>query len=809
MAFTTSTEDQTYTVNVQAQCYNIVATSVWGASGSADYYRPIPQCTLTLIAGANGTVSGGGTYDCGITPATQTITATPNTYYSFSSWTGDTGCSGLVSHNITTDTNKTCTANFVPTTITAPSAPVVTASTPGTTTTWSWPAISCGSNTARYQYKYTISPSGYDSGWTGPQAGTSVGFTTTTEGQTYTVEIQAQCYNTATSSNWSTSGSDSYLRPITYKTLTLIAGSNGTVSGGGSFATSSTPTMTATPNTNYSFTSWTGDTGCSGIASHTIAMDTDKTCTANFTLSTYTLTLIAGTGGTVSGGGTYNAGTTQTITATASTYYAFSSWTGSTGCSGTASHTITMDAAKSCTANFTPISIIPDPPTAPTVGVSTPDSHSTFSWNATTCTGNTARYQYRYTINSSTPYDSGWIATASTSFVATTSTEGLTYSLGVQTQCYNTATSTSWSSSGSNGYLRPITYQTLTVAADTGGTVSGGGTYATLSNPTITATADTGYSFSSWTTNTGNDCSGASSHSLTITTTTSCTAHFTINSYYLTVNGGSGSGWYNYGSTATITASVPTGYTFSSWTTNYGNDCSGASSHSLTITTTTTCTANVPINTYLLTVNTSAGQLCDAPTPSSPTRYNYGTVVTISYSCWDVMRWDSWTGSTGCSGAQTHTITMDSDKTCTTNATRLWYYALGSPTFSEIYVSDLGNYKYKTSDTANSSPQGTTNTDPGYPSFNSLVNNLSVDFSAYPAQNACKSVGGRLPFYSEAAENIYFFQASYGNNFDTSAGLRTAAQNSANANQAYNINMANGNQAASAKTNANPTRCVR
>ena len=67
----------------------------------------------------------------------------------------------------------------------------------------------------------------------------------------------------------------------------------------------------------------------------------------------YTLTISAGANGTVNTGGTYNSGTAQTITATPNAIYTFSSWSGSTGCGGVASHTITMDANKSCTANFT------------------------------------------------------------------------------------------------------------------------------------------------------------------------------------------------------------------------------------------------------------------------------------------------------------------------------------------------------------------------------------------------------------------------------------------------------------------------
>jgi|GEM_PF-6408110 len=133
--------------------------------------------------------------------------------------------------------------------------------------------------------------------------------------------------------------------------LNLIAGTGGTVSGAGTFSSGASTTMTAAPNANYAFSSWTGDTGCSGVASHSITMTANKTCTANFVV-TYVLTLVAGTGGTVSGAGTYNTGSTPTITASPSTNYAFSSWTGDTGCSGVASHTITMSANKSCIASF-------------------------------------------------------------------------------------------------------------------------------------------------------------------------------------------------------------------------------------------------------------------------------------------------------------------------------------------------------------------------------------------------------------------------------------------------------------------------
>jgi hypothetical protein len=308
---------------------------------------------LVINAGTGGTVNSGGTYMPG---STQTITATANPYYSFSSWSG-TGCSGGASSTVTMNSNIICTANFTANTVTTPSTPTVTANTANTVTTWSWGASTCiTGSTAEYQYDYTISPSGYDSTWTGPQAGTSVFFTTSQTAQTYTVAIQARCYNATTNtySSWSASGSAAYYRPnVTTYSLTTTAGSGGTVSAGGTYNSGDTPTITATASANYTFSSWTGDTGCSGVASHTITMDANKSCTANFSIITYSLTLAAGGGGSVSGGGTYNSGSAPTMTASANTYYTFSSWSGSAGCSGVSSHTITMDAVKSCTANFT------------------------------------------------------------------------------------------------------------------------------------------------------------------------------------------------------------------------------------------------------------------------------------------------------------------------------------------------------------------------------------------------------------------------------------------------------------------------
>ena len=87
-------------------------------------------------------------------------------------------------------------------------------------------------------------------------------------------------------------------------------------------------------------------------------MDADKTVTANFTPIMYNLT----TAVSPAGGGTtdpavgvhaYAAGTVVAVTATPATGYVFSSWSGA--CTGTGACSVTMDADKTVTANFTAI----------------------------------------------------------------------------------------------------------------------------------------------------------------------------------------------------------------------------------------------------------------------------------------------------------------------------------------------------------------------------------------------------------------------------------------------------------------------
>ena len=120
--------------------------------------------------------------------------------------------------------------------------------------------------------------------------------------------------------------------------------------------------ITATPALGYAFSSWTGEVANANSASTTVTMNADKTVTAYFvSVPTYVLTTAvnpsgAGTISPSAGVHTYNQGTVVAVTATPSSGYAFSSWSGA--CTGSGVCSVTMDAVKSVTANF---SVAPTP----------------------------------------------------------------------------------------------------------------------------------------------------------------------------------------------------------------------------------------------------------------------------------------------------------------------------------------------------------------------------------------------------------------------------------------------------------------
>jgi len=118
--------------------------------------------------------------------------------------------------------------------------------------------------------------------------------------------------------------------------------------------------LSANPNAGWEFDNWSGDEDC---LDGSVTMDADKTCTANFSevVVEHTLTMAVNPteGGTTVpsvGPHTYTEGTEVALSANPNAGWEFDNWSGDEDC---LDGSVTMDADKTCTANFSPTGVIP------------------------------------------------------------------------------------------------------------------------------------------------------------------------------------------------------------------------------------------------------------------------------------------------------------------------------------------------------------------------------------------------------------------------------------------------------------------
>ncbi|MCI9506641.1 MAG: hypothetical protein HFF62_08605, partial [Oscillospiraceae bacterium] len=146
-------------------------------------------------------------------------------------------------------------------------------------------------------------------------------------------------------------------------TVTAEAGPGGRVTGSGTYEENASVTVTATPESGYHFVEWTEDgSAVSTEESYTFTVTGDRTLTAVFEKDEdptppepvqFTVTVEAGPGGTVSGGGTYEENATVTVTATPESGYHFVRWTENGGkVSGEIRYTFTVTSDRTLTAVF-------------------------------------------------------------------------------------------------------------------------------------------------------------------------------------------------------------------------------------------------------------------------------------------------------------------------------------------------------------------------------------------------------------------------------------------------------------------------
>jgi hypothetical protein len=156
------------------------------------------------------------------------------------------------------------------------------------------------------------------------------------------------------------------------------------------------------------------------------------------------------------------------------------------------------------------------------------------------------------------------------------------------------------------------TNYTISVSANpsNGGTVTGGGIYSQGQSCTVSATDNSGFTFSNWTEN-GSVVSTQPSYTFTVNNNRTLVANFQAQpqSYAISVsanptNGGTvtGGGTYQQGQSCNVTAAHNPGYTFINWTEN-GNVVSTDASYTFTVTGNRTLVANFTAQQYIITVS--------------------------------------------------------------------------------------------------------------------------------------------------------------------------------------------------------------
>jgi hypothetical protein len=447
--------------------------------------------------------------------------------------------------------------------------------------------------------------------------------------------------------------------------------------------------LTATPSAGSRFDGWSGD--CSGTNSQIfVTMNADKTCTATFSLIPRTLTVaVQGNGsvtinppGTVctdSCTETYNSGMQVNLQAQPGANFVFLNWSGD--CTGSnPSLQITMDADKSCTANFAQTFLL-------TVTKSGSGSGSVSSQPSG--------------ISCGADCDERYVSGQSISLTATPDPGSRFAGWSGDCSGQNSPTLVVMVSDKTcdAAFIR---VHTLTVNRTGSGMVTSdpagiscGSTcsadYDEGTVVTLTATPDAGATFLGWS---GAGCSGTGTCQVTMDASKTVSASFSVVQRTLTVTRtGSGSGIVNSnppgiacgaqcsasfdaGTTVSLTASADVGSQFAGW----GGDCSGTSATvQVTMTTDKTCTATF-VRQHTLTVakaGTGSGTVTSNPagincgTTCSAT-YDEGTLVTLSASPDSNSTFTGWSGA-GCSGTGTCQVTMDAAKSVTATFTKIQF----------------------------------------------------------------------------------------------------------------------------------------
>lgn len=398
-----------------------------------------------------------------------------------------------------------------------------------------------------------------------------------------------------------------------YYTLTATAsptaGGSVTMSpAGGTYIEGSSVQLTATANTGYNFTQWSD-----GVTTNTrtVTVNADASYEAQFALQQFTVTtnVTPAEGGSVTGGGPYNYGSTATLVATPNAGYEFVEWN---------DHNTSSTRIETVTENVTYTATFQLQSHAVTVNVDDP-SHGTVSGGGSYIHGTEA------TVQAYPAEDYHF----------------LSWSDGTPTNPY-TFTVTEPKSLIAYFEMDEITYYTVTVnsANPAMGTVTGTGSVREGRTTQISATANTGYHFTQW-----QDGNTDNPRTITVNGNVTYTASFAPNTYTITALSADnamgtveGGGQYNYATTATLTAVPETGYRFVEW-----DDHTTQNPREVSVTGDATYTASFEQITYTVTATANNAQF---GTVSGSGVYNYGAAVTLTATAEDGYHFVQWSDGT-------------------------------------------------------------------------------------------------------------------------------------------------------------------
>ena len=479
---------------------------------------------------------------------------------------------------------------------------------------------------------------------------------------------------------------------------------SGTVTGATGYDYGQECTLTATPNTGYDFQKWTkGGTTVSTNASFTFPVTETATYKAHFKIKSYTIGVSANpeNGGTVEGGGSYDHGQNCTVKATPAEGYAFTNWTDDGEvASEDADYTFTVTSNRTLVANFKKlqaneysIQVSANPPEGGTVtGGGTYHEGDQCKVNANSNAGFTfinwtengtqvsVLAEYKFTVEGNRILVANFEAQAPTEYTITVSanpsnggtvTGGGTYQHGDQCTVEATMnegyTFINWTEDGEvastnarytfnvnsdRTLVANFQVQSYTISASAnptnGGTVTGAGTYNYGESCSLSATANSGYTFTNWTEN-GNVVSTNPNYpSFTVTSDRTLVANFEVqapNTYNINVSanppaGGTvtGGGSYQQGQQCTVTATENVGYTFLRWTEN-GNQVSPDLSYTFTVTGNRTLVAHFQVHSYTISVSADPS---DGGTVTGGGTYTHGQnceVTAAPATGYNFIRW--------------------------------------------------------------------------------------------------------------------------------------------------------------------------